>query len=265
MASPDTGLSRIVLEAVAANKQTALARILQERFGLSGSMAAKIVKAAPIVLLNQLAPEEARLLCTALTAIAQQGGALKVEGMGVRKLPVIGWPTPPRIDGEGIPDILERLRGKEGVRVTCPCCGAQLSLSISVAASCAEAGGDSGSAPGNSATPSPTPPSSEPAPSSQPVPADAPAKGGMHKDDPVRKDPPPKKADSSKPAPSPADIAASKKKVEEDADALFDGITPLSPFTADQMVGSLENFETGLINLYEMEEHADEDGEENGK
>jgi ribosomal protein L7/L12 len=106
-----------------------LAPLLARLFGIEASLAAQIVRAAPIVLVEGLAAGQAAAVCTALSELTAAGAQIAVKTGPVGSIPKVGWGGIPKIAGKPATEYTAAAdRG-----FTCPCCGASFTLVVSSA------------------------------------------------------------------------------------------------------------------------------------
>ncbi len=121
--SQPAGLKRdfkLVLNGVRPDSFQAVAQELTHLFPLDPANAMNIVKSAPIILLDELTPQEARTVGTYSIRLRALGADVQVTGQPVGKLQVLRWPL--------LPDIAKR----PGTHIICPSCGARLQVQVSV-------------------------------------------------------------------------------------------------------------------------------------
>ncbi len=202
---------RIVLESVPEAQEADVAHGLVAMFGLAQVMAGKIVKAAPITVLDKLQHEQAMRLGKEFTPLTLKGAKVQIERVGARKLAAISWPVAPKIHGQPLETFLPEKEPAAGgprqgttVNVFCPHCGKPLTVNVTVGLCSRNA--DERAA--------------------QAAPAKA-AKNGA---------------------------SSGKTKSSESEENLIEGLSPFSPLAQPNVGPKLEEFETGLIDLYNMED-----------
>lgn len=109
---------KFILNSVRSDATDAVAHELTQLFPLDRPTAAHIAKTAPIILLDNLTPLQARKVGTYAIRLRALGADVQVTGQPVRKLQVLRWPL--------LPDIAKR----PGNHVICPNCGARLQLQV---------------------------------------------------------------------------------------------------------------------------------------
>jgi len=109
---------KFILNSVRSDAAEAVSHELTQLFPVDGPTAANIVRNAPIILLDNLSPQQARKVGTYAIRLKALGADVQVTGQPVGKLQVLRWPL--------LPDIAKR----PGNHVICPNCGARLQMQI---------------------------------------------------------------------------------------------------------------------------------------
>jgi hypothetical protein len=125
---------QIVLFPAEQNKD-AVSDAFARSFGIDLTMSRQIADMAPIIVLDRLGEEQSQNIVSALHLITAAGGVLLIDQDQDNKYPKIHWPAPPAVGGRS----LDAFRGPAGAAdmasaaeaaVTCPCCGAELRVSL---------------------------------------------------------------------------------------------------------------------------------------
>ncbi len=146
---------KFILNTVRADAVDAVAYELTQLFPLDKPTATNIAKNAPIILLDNLTPQQARKVGTYAIRLKALGADVQVTGQPVGKLQVLRWPL--------MPDIAKRPAN----HLICPNCGARLHVQILVPTSETEEEAPKPAEPDDKAP--------EPAPEVEPVVTDVPA------------------------------------------------------------------------------------------
>ena len=111
---------KFILSGVRADSRQGVAEELTRLFPLDLPTALNITGKTPIILLDKLTPQQARVVGTYAIRLRALGADVQVTGQPVGKLQVLRWPL--------LPDIAKR----PGNHVICPNCGARLQMQVHV-------------------------------------------------------------------------------------------------------------------------------------
>ncbi|MFH1732167.1 MAG: hypothetical protein ABIF82_11045 [Planctomycetota bacterium] len=111
---------KFILNNVRSDAVDAVAHELTQLFPLDAPTALNITKNAPIILLDNLTPQQGRNVGTYAIRLKALGADVQVTGQPVGKLQVLRWPL--------LPDIAKRA----GNHLICPNCGARLQVQVFV-------------------------------------------------------------------------------------------------------------------------------------
>lgn len=129
---------KIVLASVSGGQEARVAAALGQVFGLEGAILEQIAGAAPIVLIDKLASDQADVILEAMSPVTQAGGALVISPAPEGNMPKVTWPAPPRVNGRDVASFLPGAAaaappqpspaGAVGSTFRCPSCGTLLSV-----------------------------------------------------------------------------------------------------------------------------------------
>jgi ribosomal protein L7/L12 len=164
---------KFILNSVRADAMQAVAQELTTLFPLDLPNALNIVQNTPLILLDKLSAQQARITGTYAIRLKALGADVQITAQPVGKLQVLRWPL--------MPDITKR----PGNHVICPNCGVRLQMQVL-------------------AVPEATAPAAAPAESAPKPPAAPPEVMRPASPPPTAPQPPPQQAAPSSPAPQPA-------------------------------------------------------------
>lgn len=159
---------KFILNNVRSDAVDAVAHELTQLFPLDVPTARNIARNAPIILLDNLVPQQARKVGTYAIRLKALGADVQVTGQPVGKLQVLRWPL--------LPDIAKRA----GNHLICPNCGARLQVQVVVPLAEPQPADEAPEGPAAEAAAEP--PAAGPVPEPQPQPEAAPGAAPAEED-----------------------------------------------------------------------------------
>ena len=116
----DNGKCALVLVRKPFGRKQALARVLAAGFGLDVEWALRVVVAAPIVVLENLAADQARRVLDALTGNRETARYFEIQFGPDAAMRKVEWAAPPRIGGEDLSAFISEVAAEADTTAAAP-------------------------------------------------------------------------------------------------------------------------------------------------